>query len=172
MIKTLHLERKIRLFAYIILFIFGGLVCKILWIQIGNFHRGISISKLHEKPQFRNRILDRNGNILAMSIPAYEYHINHSFIIDVDVVITKIMEIFLELDANKLRERIGTGVNGWFLIKSGVTLEEKERIVSLGIEGSFFQEYYTRFYPYGRLFSHIVGYTRKVGEKEDGFKGI
>lgn len=172
MITPLNLEQKIRWFVYVILFVFCGLICKILWLQIPSFNRGINISKLQETPKFRNRILDRNGNILAMSIPAYEYHINPAFIIDVDVVVEKIMEIFPELDAGKLRERIGTGVNGWFLIKSGVSLEEKEKIVAHGIEGSFFHEYYSRFYPYGRLFSHTVGYTRKTGETEIGFKGV
>ena len=119
----------------------------------------------------RHNIVDRNGNILAISVPAYEFHINPAFIIDIDIVIKKIRDIFPELDEAKLYDRLKGESNGWFLIKNNITPTQKKKIIDKGIEGAFFREYYTRFYPYGNTFSHIVGYTSKINENEEGVKG-
>jgi cell division protein FtsI (penicillin-binding protein 3) len=174
MIRLSTIQAKIRFFAYFILFFFIILILRIIYVQAhGMYERAQNNGINPDKTLFfRHSILDRNGNILAISVPAYEYHINPSFIIDVNVIIKKVLTIFPDLDESKLKERLSGNTNGWFLIKNGVTPEQKEQIISSGIEGSFFREYYTRFYPYNKLFSHIVGYTLKNEKYETGFKGI
>ncbi|MFT4967031.1 MAG: cell division protein FtsI (penicillin-binding protein 3) [Candidatus Deianiraeaceae bacterium] len=171
--KSSSINKKLCIFAYIVFAGFTVIVSKILWIQFqGIYERSHTETKPEETLKFRNRIIDRSGNILAISVPAYEYHVNPSFIIDVDVVVDKIKDIFPGVNTKSLHERLSSGVNGWFLVKMGINAEQKQKIVSSGIEGSFFREYYTRFYPYGKMISHTIGYTRQSESHEIGMKGV
>ena len=173
MIYPSNIETKVRIFAYTVLFVIIVIISRILFIDaIGIYEHWHRHDIANKNLMLRHNIIDRNSNILAISVPAYEFHINPAFIINIDIVIKKIREIFPELDEKKLYERLKGESNGWFLIKDSITPAQKQQIVNKGIEGAFFREYYTRFYPYGSTFSHIIGYTSKIQENEEGVKGV
>ncbi len=172
MIHPSNIESKIRIFSYVGLIAIIILILRIIFIDsLGMYEYWTRHNIPSKNLMMRHNIVDRNGNILAISVPAYEFHINPAFIINIDVVIKKIRDIFPELDEAKLYERLKGESNGWFLIKNNITPAQKQKIIEKGIEGAFFREYYTRFYPYGNTFSHIVGYTSKINENEEGVKG-
>ncbi len=167
------MESKIRIMSYTILVAVIILILRILFINSAGMYEYWTRHDIPNKNlMFRHNIVDRNGNILAISVPAYEFHINPAFIIDINAVIIKIRDIFPELDEAKLYERLKGESNGWFLIKDNITPIQKKKIIEKGIEGAFFREYYTRFYPYGNTFSHIVGHTSKINANEEGVKGL
>ena len=173
MIKPSNIESKIRIFSYIALTAIIILIIRIIFIDCLGIYEYFTRHDIPNKDlMLRHNIVDRNGNILAISVPAYEFHINPAFIIDIDIVIEKIRDIFPELDEVRLHERLKGQSNGWFLIKDNIAPSQKKEIVDKGIEGAFFREYYTRFYPYGNTFSHIIGYTSKIEENEEGVKGV
>lgn len=169
-----EITSKIKFVSFAVILIILIIIVRIIFLQGSYFIDTLNGKHMvaSKSVNFRHRILDRNGNILAISMPVYEYHVNPSFIIDLPIVIDKIMKIFPDLNREKLTERLGSGANGWFIIKKKISEQEKQKIISSGIEGSFFLEYYARFYPYENLFSHIVGYTRNSGKYDFGAKGI
>ncbi len=172
MIRISNMESKIRILSYTILVAVIILILRILFINsVGMYEYWTRHNIPNKDLMLRHNIVDRNNNILAISVPAYEFHINPAFIIDINTVIAKIRDIFPELDQAKLHERLKGESNGWFLIKDNISPIQKKKIIDSGIEGAFFREYYTRFYPYGNTFSHIVGHTSKINANEEGVKG-
>lgn len=172
--KYFNIKWRNKIASYLILIMLLILIVRVCVIQsYGLYERFHNKAPLYVKQTLmRHKIVDRNGNIVAISVPVYEYHINPSFIIDINVVIDKILKIFPDLDRDKLYNRLDGDVNGWFLVKKDITPEQKELIIASGIEGSFFNKYYKRFYPYGDIFSHVVGYTLGRENDEVGAKGI
>lgn len=167
--QTLNIKLKVTSIAILLLAVV--IIARISYLSTTHFFK-TQTSQSNSSIHMRHRILDRNGNILAISIPAYEYHINPSFIINTNYVVEKITKLFPELDKNVLKEKLSGKFNGWFLIKKEITPQQKQQIMLSGIEGSFFKEYYTRLYPHNSLFSHIIGYTNYTNGKTEGIKGI
>lgn len=166
-------ENKIRILAYIVLVGILVLILRIFYIYgIGVYEKTQSLPATIKNGIYRHDIIDRNNNILATSITVYNFYINPAFIIDIKVLIKKVKQIFPELDESKLYDRLSNGTNGWFLIKNDVTENEKNKIINQGVEGSIFEPYKKRFYPYGEVFAHTIGYTLQKDGMESGSKGM
>lgn len=164
---------KIRFFATLLVIIFVILCVRICYIYGVGVYESIQkpATQLMQKNE-RYDIIDRNNNILATSISVYNFYINSAFVINVEAIVKKIRKIFPNIEEKHLYERLSTGTNGWFLITDSVSESQKNEILNLGIEGAVFEPYKKRFYPYGEVFAHIIGYTLQKNGQEYGAKGI
>lgn len=122
----------------------------------------------------RGLITDRNGLIVAQSIPSYRLVVNalnDDFGKDIDSLIVPLSQI-LEVEASFLEEKISTAVNSGkkekFVLASGLNNDEMILIKSLIKDKQylFFEYQPVRHYPFAHVFSHILGYTGEVSATE------
>ena len=108
--------------------------------------------------QQRADITDRNGVLLATSLPVESLYANPRKVIDLDQTIAKIRSIFPDLKPQYLRKILGSG--GRFVwIKRGLTPRQADSINRLGIPGLYFKREERRLYPQGHLTAHVTGFT-------------
>lgn len=118
--------------------------------------------------KFRRDIVDRNGNLLAVNLPAASLFANPKRVIDAEGSAEKLLKIFPDLNKdNILKELKSSKTFVW--IKRDITPKEQEDIYNLGMPGFDFEREDKRIYTYGNLFSHLIGY---VGRDMEGLAGI
>lgn len=106
----------------------------------------------------RSDIHDRNGWAIATNIPTIHLYANPSVINDSEIVINSLKSIFPSIDEVRLRKRLNSDKKFVYL-KRHVTPQEQIKINNLGIPGLDYEITEKRVYPYGALFSHVIGTT-------------
>lgn len=109
-------------------------------------------------PVARADITDRNGVLLATSVPTASLFADPALVIDAEEAALRLTAILPELDPDWVRQQLDTD-RRFVWIKRGLTPTEQYEINRLGIPGLAFQSEERRVYPTGALSSHIVGYT-------------
>ncbi len=120
-----------------------------------------------EVPAHRGRILDRDGEPLAISTPVKSLW---AFPAQVDATPAQLAQLarVLELPPQALARKLDPGEDFAFVAKQ-VPPETAERAMALGIKGLHDQNEYRRFYPAGESMSQILGFT---GDHDAGQEGI
>jgi len=112
----------------------------------------------------RASITDRNGEILAVSLPVTELYANPLEISDPAAAADRLRKILPQLDRDDLVERLtqrlvpGTDRPLQFAyIARNVTPRQQQAVNDLGIPGFHFRQAERRFYPQGRVAAHVLG---------------
>ncbi|HJW53956.1 MAG TPA: penicillin-binding protein 2 [Burkholderiaceae bacterium] len=153
---------------------FLALIVRALWLQ------GISTDFLQkqgesryartlELPATRGKIMDRNGQVLASSVP-----VKAIWAIPEDVLESpknKLHELALLLDMSEhdLRKKLDSD-RSFVYLKRQVEQETADKIVKLGIAGIQTRKEYKRFYPEGEVMAHVVGFTNVEDAGQDGME--
>lgn len=103
----------------------------------------------------RATIFDRNGLIMARSLPSDNLMAYPRGMIDIYDAVDKIISVLPNKNAEKLLARLERGKP--FLIQRDITPREKQAINALGIPGLEFEKTEVRVYPQERIASHILG---------------
>ena len=106
----------------------------------------------------RGDIIDRNGVVLATSLPTASVYADPKQIIDEDAAIADLARVFPDIDREVLRARL-SGPAHFAWVRRGLTPEQQDRVNSLGIPGLGFITEHRRVYPQGRAAAHVVGFT-------------
>ena len=106
----------------------------------------------------RGDIVDRNGVLLATSLPSASVTANPQQIIDADAAVADLARVFPDLDREALRARL-TGPSKFEYVCRGLTPEQQQAVNALGIPGLSFAPERRRFYPHGRAVAHVIGFT-------------
>jgi cell division protein FtsI (penicillin-binding protein 3) len=106
----------------------------------------------------RGEIRDRNGMVLATNLVTASLYARPDQIIDVDEAVTKLSQVFPDIDPIDLVEKLTSG-RSFVWIKRGLTPRQHEAVNRLGLPGFEFQREERRVYPQGRLTAHIVGFA-------------
>lgn len=151
-------------FVLFVLFVaFATLIGRALWLQAISTkflqQQGESrYARTLELPATRGKITDRNGQVLASSVP-----VKAIWAIPDDVLQAppeKIRELaqLLKMSERDLRKKLDSDRNFVYL-KRQVETETADKIVALGIDGIETRKEYKRFYPEGEVMAHVVGFT-------------
>ncbi len=156
----------------LLLLLFGGLVARSLylqWIDNGFLQeQGSSrYSRAIELPAHRGRIVDRHGEVLAISTPVKSIWAFPGKIEGTPEQMAALAGL-LETSPDALAKRIADAGDFIYLARQ-LPPEVAERIARLGIKGIQDQNEYRRFYPGGETVSHILGFT---GDHDTGQEGI
>ena len=116
----------------------------------------------------RADIVDRNGNVLATSLPAPSLYANPREIEAPERVAAKLARILPELSPARAARRMAMD-RAFIWIKRGLTPRQQARINRLGIPGLYFRKEPKRVYPQGKLTAHVVGFTDPDGR---GIAGV
>lgn len=123
--------------------------------------------KSNELSLQRGDIVDRNGVLLATSLMTASVFVNTKEIHDINDATHRLAKT-LALDEKLLSRHLKTG-KSFVWIKRNLAPKEQQQVNSLGIPGVYFQPEERRVYPYGNIFSHVLGY---VGLDNKGLAGI
>jgi cell division protein FtsI (penicillin-binding protein 3) len=120
-------------------------------------------------PAARGAILDRRGNVLAMSTPMISVAIDAKFLGDKPDHQTSLASA-LNIPIEVLNEKIRTNAEKRFVyLKRGLAPQEAQLIERLLLPGVHLVPEFKRFYPSGEIMAHLVGFTNI---DDQGIEGI
>ncbi|WP_208539290.1 peptidoglycan D,D-transpeptidase FtsI family protein [Algihabitans albus] len=106
----------------------------------------------------RAEILDRNGQVLATTLPTNSLYANPRRVIDAEAAAIRLAQALPGFSVAELTAKLNQDTS-FTWIKRGLTPRETARINGLGLPGLDFVREERRFYPHGHLTGHLIGYT-------------
>ena len=106
----------------------------------------------------RADIVDRNGAVLATSIPVMSAFVNPRLLLDSNEAARKIASALPDLNYEDIKAKLEEDKT-FTWIKRGLSPREHDRVNRLGIPGLEFQAEERRLYPQGTAAAHILGYS-------------
>jgi len=122
------------------------------------------VKKVFKKENFRSSIIDKDGNILAKSVPIVNIGINPNLVINKEKLLISLKMLFPKKDFKK--KMYG---KSFFYVKKKVQPEKLEKILLLGDKSFIQEDGIARVYPNGNLFSHVIG---QIDNNNNGISGL
>lgn len=116
----------------------------------------------------RADIVDRNGAIVATSLPTRDLQTNNKKIIKPKATTMELVKIFPELDFDEVYKKLKNGKK-FAPIQPNLTPNQQAKVLKIGNPGLEFRDNEKRVYPQKNLTSHIVG---KVDIDNNGISGL
>ena len=121
-----------------------------------------------EIPATRGRITDRNGVVLASSVPARAVWAIPE---DVDAGPEQLSALarLLQMNVNELRRRLGDD-RTFVYLRRQVDADVAERIAALKLSGVHSTREFKRHYPEGAAHAHVIGFTNVEDRGQEGIE--
>ena len=153
---------------------FVGLGARAVYIQViaNDFFQKqgeVRFARTLDLPSNRGRILDRNGLILASSVPAPSIWAIPE---DVDRDTDQLQKLakLLEMPLAELNKRLADEDKSFVWLKRQVDESVAQEITALGIKGIYQRKEYKRQYPEGEAAAHVVGFTNIEDKGQEGIE--
>jgi len=163
-----------RVMLFVLFAAFAALGLRALWLQ------GMSTQFLQkqgksryertlELPATRGKIMDRNGQVLASSLP-----VKAVWAIPEDVLASPPEKLtalagLLEMPEAELRKKLDSD-RTFVYLKRQVEMDVIAKIEKLKISGLDTRKEYKRFYPQGEVMTHMVGFTNVEDVGQEGME--
>ncbi|MDD0812112.1 penicillin-binding protein 2 [Curvibacter sp. RS43] len=153
---------------------FLGLAARAAYIQVvGNafFQRQgeVRFARTLELPANRGRILDRNGLILASSVPAPSlWAIPED--VDRDPVKLRQLAKLIDMPIAELNKKLQDEDKTFVWIKRQLDEPVAREVAALGIKGFYQRKEYKRQYPEGESAAHVVGFNNVEDQGQEGIE--
>ncbi len=122
---------------------------------------------------YRGKILDRNGEPLAISTPVQSIWVNPQAFGEKakDSKSIKNMAGVLGISETKVRNIVSPESGRRFAyLKRRANPSEASRIKAMKLPGVYFEREFKRYYPYGEVTSHLVGFTNIDDVGQEGLE--
>lgn len=151
---------------------FIALVVRAAYVQVvGNAffkHQGsVRFLRTLEMPASRGRILDRNGHILASSVPKPSIWASPEDV-DRDPAKLKALAALLVMPLAELNKKLENEDKTFAWLKRQVSEDVAQQIAALKIKGVYSRKEYQRIYPEGEALAHVVGFTNVDDNGKEG----
>ncbi len=173
---TIYTTRNWRHYVLLSVLMFIGLLLLGRMIYLGDIKRvflqtaGKSSEKIETLPGIRGDIIDRHGEVLAVSTPGYSISVNPSQIRFEASEIGKIADV-LGMDRDSLSRSLSKNKNkNFFFINRKVSREMGLALQATDIEGLKYEPEYHRYYPAAETASHVIGKTNIDGVGTEGLE--
>ena len=120
-------------------------------------------------PASRGRVLDRNGQLLAVSTAVESIWAAPDDMEALEESKLKALAGALGLAPAELRQKVANKDRQFVFLKRQISPEQAAKVMALRIPGVFQQREYRRYYPAGEVMAHVVGFT---GIEDNGQEGI
>ena len=156
-----------------IAFAFVGLAGRAAYIQVINneffIREGeVRFSRTLELPANRGRILDRNGLILASSVPSPSIWAIPEDVEQDKVKLAQLAKL-LQMPLADLKEKLAEDTN-FVWLKRQIDEGVAQQVATLGIKGIYTRKEYRRQYPEGEAAAHVVGFTNTDDKGQEGIE--
>lgn len=163
-----------RVVMFVLFVAFCGLIGRALWLQ------GISTEFLQkqgasryartlELPATRGKITDRNGQVLASSMPVKAVWAIPDDVLQAPKEKLAALAVLLEMSNAELHGKLDSD-RSFVYLKRQVEQDTVDKIVKLGIDGIDTRKEYKRFYPEADVTAHVVGFTSVEDAGQDGME--
>src|SRR6056297_1140162 len=123
-----------------------------------------------EIPTMRGRILDRNGEPLAVSTPVESVWAHPGELLQAADHIPMLASL-LDADAEDMERRLTQRASREFVwLRRQINPDLAEKIRELDIPGVFLQREYRRFYPTGEVSAQVLGFTNIDDVGQEGLE--
>ena len=161
--RILYSSGRIVFIQLIILIGFLSLLGRLIYLQIYQdiFLDDQVFNRLDSQYSLlapRGKILDRNGNVLALDIKGFSVGIDLEKFKFEEATITFLSEL-LDKDPFSLSNILYGKSSGYKEISRNINFETKEKLKDKKIPGVYFRENLRRSYPERNITSHVVGLT-------------
>jgi len=176
------IQGRLLLIKIVVLIIVGLLVVRLWQLQVrdGTYYRSLAHDNRTRSVSLhpvRGLIYDRNGILLANSVPSFNLYVQLSDVPDREALKGKLVEL-LSLDKRELNKKIqapGTGTP--IRLKKGVSLKEAAIVEShrLDLPGVVIRPEFHRNNPQGVYAAHVLGYVGAASEEQlarEEFQGL
>lgn len=151
---------------------FFGLAARAAYIQVvaNDFfqHQGtVRFERTLDLPANRGRILDRNGLILASSVPAPSIWAIPE---DVDLDRQQLQKLakLLDMPTADLAKKLADDDKTFVWVKRQVDADVAKQITEMNLKGIYQRKEYKREYPEGEAAVHVVGFTNVEDSGQEG----
>jgi cell division protein FtsI (penicillin-binding protein 3) len=153
---------------------FLALVGRALYLQgfSNNFLQkqgAIRYARTLELPATRGRILDRNGQVLAISLPVKAVWADPEEVLKTSPEKLDQLAKLLQLNKTDMMRKLNPK-HTFVYLKRQVEQDVVNKITALGIEGIQTRKEYKRYYPQGEVTTHVVGFTNVEDIGQDGME--
>lgn len=185
---TIRMQKKLAVLFIVVLLAFLGLSMRLYAINkkdSENYKKQVLSQQEYSSkvlPYKRGDIIDAKGIKLAYSEKVYNLVVDASVInskqIYVEPTVSAVNACF-GVDANELRSHLSEKPKDkYYVVKKQLTYEEISSFLELqndkekgkNIKGIWFEEEYKRFYPFGSLACHTLGFTSKDNVGTNGLE--
>ncbi len=151
---------------------FIGLIGRAAYVQVieNDFYikQGTKrFARTLELPANRGRILDRNGLLLASSVPAPSVWANPEDL-ERDPVKLRQLAKLLEMSPAELDKKLQDEDKTFVWLRRQMDEPVVKQILALDIKGIYTIKEYKRLYPEGEAAAHIVGFTNVEDQGQEG----
>jgi len=151
---------------------FTGLIARAAYVQVfaNDFflRQGeVRFTRTLTLPANRGRVLDRNGMLLASSVPAPSIWANPE---DIERDPAKLRELarLLGISPAELDKKLKDDEKTFVWLRRQLDEPVVNEILALGIKGVYDIKEYKRLYPEGEAAAHIVGFTNVEDQGQEG----
>ena len=153
---------------------FLGLAGRAFYIQVvaNDFFQKqgeVRFARTLELPANRGRILDRNGLILASSVPVPSLWASPEEI-DGDKAQLQQLAKLLEMPWPELEKKLADEDKTFVRLKRQVDEPVAQEIMALGLKGVYQRKEYRRQYPEGEAAAHVVGFNNVEDVGQEGIE--
>ncbi|AMR79901.1 peptidoglycan D,D-transpeptidase FtsI family protein [Cupriavidus nantongensis] len=162
-----------KLVVFLMFAAFAALAVRAAWIQgPGNqFYEAEGKKRFQrtlELPATRGKILDRNGLVLATSLPVKAiWAVPEDVPNQVEAGKIRQLARLLGMSEKDLGKKLSED-KGFVYLKRQVLPDVADKIAALKIDGIHQTREYKRFYPEGEAMAHIVGFTNVEDRGQEG----
>jgi cell division protein FtsI (penicillin-binding protein 3) len=172
MSKARKRDPRVNLIALVLLLGLGFILYRLVDLQVVRADR---FKQLAEEQRYqltdlnprRGCLLDRDGEVLAISKEAYSIYATPYLIKDVSGAAAE-LSLVLRKPRQEVEEMLRKP-GGFVYLERKVSPEVADAVKALGIEGIGLQKESRRYYPLGSLASQVIGY---VGTDNVGLAGL
>ena len=121
-------------------------------------------------PAHRGKILDRNGEPLAISTPVESVWVNPQALGSEQQRIPELTKL-LSLDYDKVQRLLASRADREFIyLRRHISPGLASQVAALKIPGVYLQREYRRYYPGGEVAAHIIGFTNIDDSGQEGIE--
>lgn len=173
--NRVFLSRVVAVFVFIILLTLG-LIIRLTYLQVVGHEHYATLAKdnrikVGPLPPTRGIIYDRRGKILAENNPSYSLELIPEQVKDIDETLSRLQQLLDISDEQieqfqKQRKRHKYFSSTPLLLRMTDEEVAKFAVVRPYFPGVDIHARLVRYYPFGELTSHVVGYVGRINEQE------
>ncbi len=152
-------QKRISIVIPFIYFLFLIIITRLFYLSF-NFggNKNQNLINKNKTVISRPNILDRNGELLATSLIAWDLYVEPHRIVNPELSAQELVKIIPTLKYEDVLKKITSKKKFDYIARKILPLQ-KEKIILIGEPGFGFFETQSRVYPYNNIFSHIIGTT-------------
>ncbi|MYM21727.1 penicillin-binding protein 2 [Duganella sp. FT135W] len=163
-----------RVVLFVLFAAFAALAGRALWLQglstqFLQKQGEIRYARTLELPATRGKITDRDGQVLASSVPVKAIWAIPDDVQEAAPAKLKQLAKLLDMSDAELQKKLDSD-RSFVYLKRQVEQDVADQITKLGIEGIQTRKEYKRFYPQGEVTTHVVGFTNVEDQGQESME--